>query len=257
MIGDVQMLLTKPSGARIRGGLCRLGRDGPRRNEQNVIPARVAEGEMSMTDAARLGDSSHGDRVSRDPDRDGQRCAGAVRGRVRPVLDDRRPADGVEFQPATGDRVGGGITQAAGDLRAVADRISFLQKELPQHLAQFPQPDPFVGLKLPALPALPDGITRRWPPVSAKLLAGDAAELANLPIDHAVGVVDQRGARQRLGSGCSGFSPAPGQYAEIANEPDDDACSGLSPYLVGCCSTGTCVHALTPRGILGCVSASL
>ena len=124
-------------------------------------------------------------------------------------------------------------------LRA-ADRVfttafsfrTFLQKELPQQLAQFPQPDPFVGLKLPALPALPDEITRRWPPVSAKLLAGDAAELAKLPIDHTVGVVDQRGgpsaARQRLQRFLDRHL-AP--YAEIANEPDDDARSGLSPYL--------------------------
>jgi deoxyribodipyrimidine photo-lyase len=109
---------------------------------------------------------------------------------------------------------------------------AYLQKELPPHLAQLPQPNPLAGVKLPAFKTLPAEITRRWPPASKKLLAGNAAELAALSIDHTVGVVEQRGgseaARQRLRRFLDRHLA---DYADHANEPDDDARSGLSPYL--------------------------
>ena len=108
----------------------------------------------------------------------------------------------------------------------------FLQKELRPHLEQFPQPDPLANVKLPSLKSLPAEVTRRWPPVSAKLLAGDAAELAALPIDHTVRVVQQRGgphaARKRL---IRFLDQHLAHYTENANQPDEDARSGLSPYL--------------------------
>ncbi len=169
-----------------------------------------------MTNAARLGDSLHGDRVSEIRIAAGNAAPVRSEGKfvVYWMIASRRTERNFSLQRA--------IEWAA------------LQKELPQHLTQFPLPDPFVGLKLPALPALPDGITRRWPPVSAKLLAGDAEELAKLPIDHTVGVVEQRaGARQRLGvQRLQRFLDRHlAQHAEIANEPDGDARSGLSPDL--------------------------
>ncbi len=109
---------------------------------------------------------------------------------------------------------------------------AFLQKELRPHLENFPRPDPLAGVKLPAIKALPAEITRRWPSVSAKLLSGSPAELAALPIDHSVGVVDYRGgptaARKRLRQF---LDQHVANYAAVANEPDDDARSGLSPYL--------------------------
>ena len=109
---------------------------------------------------------------------------------------------------------------------------AFLQKELRPHLENFPRPDPLAGVKLPAIKVLPAEITRRWPSVSTKLLSGSPAELAALPIDHSVGVVDYRGgstaARKRLKQFLDRHLA---NYAAVANEPDDDARSGLSPYL--------------------------
>jgi len=109
---------------------------------------------------------------------------------------------------------------------------TYLQKVLLPHLAQVPQPDPLAGVKLPVLKTLPAEITRRWPPASKKLLSGDVAELAAMPIDHSVGAVEQRGgpatARQRLRRFLRRHLA---HYADNANEPDHDARSGLSPYL--------------------------
>jgi deoxyribodipyrimidine photo-lyase len=109
---------------------------------------------------------------------------------------------------------------------------AYLQRELPQHLAELPLPNPLAGVKLPALKTLPSKITRRWSPVSKKLLSGDVTELAAMSIDHSVIVVEQRGgsaaARQRLRRF---LDHNLAHYADTANEPDEDARSGLSPYL--------------------------
>ena len=109
---------------------------------------------------------------------------------------------------------------------------AFLQKELPAHFDQFPKPDPLAGVVLPPLKSLPKEITDRWPAASAKLLAGDANELASFPIGHSVGVVEQRGgateARRRL---TRFLDQHLHQYATGANDPDKEARSGLSPYL--------------------------
>jgi deoxyribodipyrimidine photo-lyase len=109
---------------------------------------------------------------------------------------------------------------------------SFLQKELPRHLDQAPQADALARLKLPAMKAIPDEITRRWPAASDKLLVGDAAELAKLPIDHSVPAVDSGGgptaARRRLARFLVHHLA---QYQDVANDPDAGARSGLSPYL--------------------------
>jgi deoxyribodipyrimidine photo-lyase len=124
-------------------------------------------------------------------------------------------------------------------LRA-ADRVfttafsfrTFLQKELPRHLGVFPRPDPLARLKLPALGAIPAEITRRWPKASAQLLAGDSTELTTLAVDHSVGAVDYRGgpvaARRRLRQFLDQHLA---RYHEVANDPDADARSGLSPHL--------------------------
>jgi deoxyribodipyrimidine photo-lyase len=108
----------------------------------------------------------------------------------------------------------------------------FLQKELGAQLEQFPNADPLAVAELPRLIGLPVEITRRWAPASANLLSGDATELAAIPIAHTVGTVALRGgpvaARERL-QHFLGRELA--HYAETANHPDDDARSGLSPYL--------------------------
>lgn len=130
---------------------------------------------------------------------------------------------------------GNGLLPLRSTDRVFATAFSYrahLQKELPPHLEQFPQENPLVGVELPPCKGLPAEIAQRWPPASKELLSGEASELAAMPIDHSVGVVKQRGgsvaARQSLRRFIDRHL---GRYAEIANEPDDDARSGLSPYL--------------------------
>jgi len=109
---------------------------------------------------------------------------------------------------------------------------AFLQKQLPPYLEEFPIANPLKGVRLPPFKSLPPVITKRWPAVSAKLLARDRAELAALPIDHSVSIVEARGgstvARQRLTKFLDHHLP---HYAAGANDPDADNRSGLSPYL--------------------------
>jgi deoxyribodipyrimidine photo-lyase len=94
-----------------------------------------------------------------------------------------------------------------------------------------PKRDPIAKIKLPPLKSLPVEIMRRWPAANGQLLAGDPAGLSALPIDHSVGVLDERGgakaARRRMRSF---ITQGLKRYADSANQPDDDARSGLSPY---------------------------
>ena len=108
----------------------------------------------------------------------------------------------------------------------------FLQRTLPDHLLDTPQANPLARLGLPRLRSLPREITRRWPPASSKLLAGEMAALARLPIDHEVSPVDTIGgpsvARKKLKEF---VKQKLSSYPESRNHPDADGTSGLSPYL--------------------------
>ncbi len=109
---------------------------------------------------------------------------------------------------------------------------SFLQKNLTRHLEEMPLPDPLAGVRLPRLSKLPAEIARRWPPTSPELLAGDAAELSRLSIDHSVGVVETRGGSIAARAAMRDFlDHRLTQYSEQGNHPDHDVRSGLSPYL--------------------------
>lgn len=116
-------------------------------------------------------------------------------------------------------------------LRAV-DFRRYLQRELGPHLLSSPAEKPFDGKKHAGEYELPRAITKHWARASAKLLRAEASDLAALPIDHRVGAAIMEGGsdaaektmrlflKQRLAT-----------YIEDRNEPDDDAASGLSPYL--------------------------
>lgn len=109
---------------------------------------------------------------------------------------------------------------------------AYLQKELRPHLAEFPLSDPLGRVKLPPIKSLPSAITRKWPAASAKLLEGDPKELARLDIDHNVATLDYRGGAVEAGRRLKTFLARHlERYSEVANEPDEDARSGLSPYL--------------------------
>jgi deoxyribodipyrimidine photo-lyase len=106
----------------------------------------------------------------------------------------------------------------------------FLQRELPRHLAAFPSPRPLEARGL-AGAELPRGVASRWPAASPALLAGDARALAALPIDHAVRPAPLRGGSAVARKGLRGFlRERLARYGE-RNHPDEDAASGLSPWL--------------------------
>ncbi|HEY4313799.1 MAG TPA: deoxyribodipyrimidine photolyase [Pirellulales bacterium] len=108
----------------------------------------------------------------------------------------------------------------------------FLQRTLGEHLDHAPRADALARAALPRLAKLPTAITRRWPMASAKLLAGDAKELAELPIDHTVGVVETEGGAAAGEKTLRRFlSRLLTRYPEDRNEPAADATSNLSPYL--------------------------
>ncbi|MCX7599874.1 MAG: deoxyribodipyrimidine photolyase, partial [Armatimonadetes bacterium] len=108
----------------------------------------------------------------------------------------------------------------------------FLQGTLLAHMDHTPVPAPLLRVRLPRLSALPEDITGRFPPASDKALSGDGASLSVLPIDHSVAPVETPGgevAARRLLRDFVGRKLE--QYAELRNHPDDDATSGLAPYL--------------------------
>jgi deoxyribodipyrimidine photo-lyase len=108
----------------------------------------------------------------------------------------------------------------------------FLQKELAPHLRVFPRADPFARRALPRLAKLPAEVERRWPAPDAKLLAGEAAALAALPIDHAVGPAPFAGGATAARATLAGFvRDRLARYADERAHPDLDASSGLSPWL--------------------------
>jgi deoxyribodipyrimidine photo-lyase len=110
---------------------------------------------------------------------------------------------------------------------------AFVQRTLPHHLARFPEETPLAGLKgLPGLDALPAEITRRWPAVGADLRAGGASRLAELPIDHEVGIVTMPGGARAASKRLDWFvANRLERYGADHNHPDEDGTSRLSPYL--------------------------
>jgi deoxyribodipyrimidine photo-lyase len=108
----------------------------------------------------------------------------------------------------------------------------FLQKELPLHLSELPEAEPLKGLKHKA-PALPlKEILKRWPAASPEILSGAPEPLAEFPLAHDVGVVDEQGGTGSASKRMKGFLDKKlSLYEENRNHPDEDGTSGLSPYL--------------------------
>ncbi|MDX1577152.1 MAG: deoxyribodipyrimidine photolyase, partial [Gemmatimonadota bacterium] len=105
----------------------------------------------------------------------------------------------------------------------------FLQEELPGRLSVRPLEDPLAGLDLPPPPDFGGDVRERWPGLGQ---GADDVELRDIAVDQVPGTgVCEGGAKaaeKRLGAFLdAGF----GAYAESRNHPDDDATSGLSPYL--------------------------
>jgi deoxyribodipyrimidine photo-lyase len=108
----------------------------------------------------------------------------------------------------------------------------YIQRDGHPHLLARPLADPLAQLDSSRKARVSADIGRRWPVASAAELGTARGFVSELPIDHSVGRAPVRGGsiaattllrefvRERLSS-----------YAEGRNHPDEDASSGLSPYL--------------------------
>ena len=108
----------------------------------------------------------------------------------------------------------------------------FLHRTLRDHLLDAPKSAPFAKLELPRLKSMPGPIPRRWPAASDRLLAGESAALAPLPIDHrvppasAVGGPAAAHARRR-----TFLAKRFAFYPELRHQPQADSTSRLAPSL--------------------------
>lgn len=109
----------------------------------------------------------------------------------------------------------------------------FLQKNLSPQFELFPQKNPFARRKLPPLPDKTwRSIVEIAPPADEKLLSATSAALSSLPIDHSVGkAAFAGGAAAAMATWKRFLSQRLERYAEHRNELDEEAASGLSPYL--------------------------
>lgn len=94
----------------------------------------------------------------------------------------------------------------------------FLQKNLKPHLEPFEEPE------LPSAFEVPREIEKRWPRAKFPL------DLSGLPIDHAVAPAFKGGREAGL-EALRKFKRRLSGYGEDRNHPDEDATSGLSPWL--------------------------
>jgi deoxyribodipyrimidine photo-lyase len=108
----------------------------------------------------------------------------------------------------------------------------FIQREGHPHLLARPLADPLAKLDASRQARVPADITRRWPLARAAELAHARTFLHELPIDHTVGRAPLRGGWVAAAARLREFtSQRLASYAEGRNHPDQDAESGLSPYL--------------------------
>jgi deoxyribodipyrimidine photo-lyase len=108
----------------------------------------------------------------------------------------------------------------------------FLQRELPQHLMDFPKANALLQAKLPKAKQLPREITKRWPKASPRLLNSGVDVLAEIPLDHGIPPVETRGGSTAAQALLRNFlRNRLATYAEARNEPSQQATSELSPYL--------------------------
>jgi deoxyribodipyrimidine photo-lyase len=108
----------------------------------------------------------------------------------------------------------------------------FLQKTLPLHWFDMPEPEPTRKLKGSVTCKLAQGILQRWPAASKDLLENPAEFISTLPIDHGIPPVKRRGGSTEAGHRLEDFiENRLNRYAVDRNHPDLDGTSGLSPYL--------------------------
>lgn len=129
---------------------------------------------------------------------------------------------------------GNGLLPLRGADRGFTTAASFrrhLHKTLAPHLAQLPAAAPLSRVAAVVRDGeVPGAVLRKWPMRDAAWLA--APTLAELPIDHEVAPVAYRGGSAAADEQLADFlDERLPRYADGRNHPDDDAASGLSPYL--------------------------
>lgn len=129
---------------------------------------------------------------------------------------------------------GNGLLPLEAGGKAFATAFAFrryLQKVLRNHVDHRPQENPLAHLPARA-PLDLSKIAERWPPCTPEDFDDIVGLVSALPIDHRVGACalagGTRAARERLHEF---LSRNLARYAVDRNHPDEDASSGLSPYL--------------------------
>ena len=108
----------------------------------------------------------------------------------------------------------------------------FLQKNLRQHLDEFPEDDPLAGVRLPKLERLPTTITRKWPVAKVAELADDSSKLSKFPLDHEVAPTATSGGSRAAQKRLRSFIEMQLSLYDVSrNQPEQEVTSGLSPYL--------------------------
>jgi deoxyribodipyrimidine photo-lyase len=121
----------------------------------------------------------------------------------------------------------------------------FLQKDLLARFGEAPADRPLQDTAIPRFGPLPHDVALRWPP-AAEALLDEGEGLRDLPIDHGIGPTELQGGEAAAEAALAQFLAARlPRYDEARNDPDEDATSGLSPWLhFGHLSTWTVLHAL-------------
>jgi deoxyribodipyrimidine photo-lyase len=129
---------------------------------------------------------------------------------------------------------GNGLLPLRATERAYPTAAAFrrvLQRELPPHLLALPHPSPLAHVPTPLRDAEPPPL-RGWALATHAQLAATPAALAALPIDHAVTPSPLRGGADAASEILDDFiAHKLARYGDGHNHPDDDAASGLSPWL--------------------------
>ncbi len=108
----------------------------------------------------------------------------------------------------------------------------FLQNNLEPHLHLFPESDPLADGVRPFTGQLPGSLLERWPPAHKTIESLNEGTLSLFPIDHAVpSSTISGGARAANQTLVSFLNDGLNRYSDCRNHPDEDATSGLSPYL--------------------------
>lgn len=123
------------------------------------------------------------------------------------------------------------IRAADGVFARAFDFRRFLHKHLHPHLRALPSDDPLTDLpgRDPELPRL---VGERWSFASLGVLNQAERSVSALPIDHSVKAVAEQGGFRAGSRRLEDFVRSRlARYGVDRNHPDDDASSGLSPYL--------------------------